>query len=420
MYKLHICRHVLSMLGSYLMYSTGYLDYIHFIKNVANHLAEINIFYVKFFQWFAFSIGHKLKNKEIYDFFINFKDNVNYTETDIDYESIYQLMDEVKREHKVITFDSMTPINSGSVALVFKAILNDKPVVVKLLRKNIEIQINEWFEQGHMIINIMRWLRIKNCNHLHKLLDHNKPTITEQCDFVKEVENIERFYNKFRKTKYVIIPKVYREYTIRNPRVIVMDYIQGERLGTFDKNDFIQFQKLCYTFITTCCFFRDICHGDLHTGNIIFVKNTNTNTNKPIYKIGVIDYGICVNLNVIEQNLIANLMRASLQNDKQSVIFHLLNFIMMDNENSTMMKEQRDEIVEHYNSLVAKQNLNSTITHYEVYVLTTMLDSHDIHISQKSSQIIYAAVSLLDTLHELEQTHSTNYPIINILFKNKK
>lgn len=201
MHKLDICKRLIYMLGCYAMYFVGYLDYIHFIKSIATHLAEINIFYVKFFQWFAFSIGHKLKNKQIYDFFINFKDNVTYTEKDIDYESIHQLA------KNAITFDNMTPINSGSIALVFKASLNDKPVAVKLLRKNIEQQINELFEQVHMIIKIMHFLGVKSCNHLDKLLEDNKPTITEQCDFLKEVDNIELFYQKFKTTKYVIIPK---------------------------------------------------------------------------------------------------------------------------------------------------------------------------------------------------------------------
>jgi predicted unusual protein kinase regulating ubiquinone biosynthesis (AarF/ABC1/UbiB family) len=113
-----------------------------------------------------------------------------------------------------------------------------------------------------------------------------------------------------------------------------MDYIQGERLGTFDKNDFIEFQKLCYTFIVSSCFFKDISHGDLHTGNIIFIKNTTRDKPTHTYKIGIIDYGICLKLNIAEQDLIANLMRVSLQNDKQSVILYLLNFIMNNDENN--------------------------------------------------------------------------------------
>ncbi len=415
MYRLHILKNIFYIFGSYIMYLIGRLDYVSFIKNIANYLAEINIFYVKFFQWFAFSIGNKLKNKEIYEFFYNFKDNVKYTEEDIDYESLHNLIDHAKAENKVITFDSMIPINSGSVALVFKATIDNKQVAVKLLRKNIRNKIHELFVQVHFIIRIMQFLGVK-CNHLHKLMDDNKPVITEQCDFLKETDNIALFYKQFKKTKYVIIPKVYIEYTTNNPNIIVMDYIQGERLCTFDKPDFIQFQKLCHTFIITCCFFKDICHGDLHTGNIIFIKNTDGD--KPIYKIGIIDYGICSTLNVAEQNLIANIMKITAQNHKNDVIIHLLNFIMSD-ENNTITNEIKDKIIEEYNKLYYnKEIITSTLTQYDFYIFTTMIDKYNIYISPKISQLIYSIISMLDTIHELEKTHNIYYPIIDILFKN--
>ena len=416
MYRLYILKNIFYIFGSYIMYLIGRLDYVSFIKNIANYLAEINIFYVKFFQWFAFSIGNKLKNKEIYEFFINFKDNVKYTEEDIDYESLHKLIDRVNSENKVIKFDSMIPINSGSVALVFKAVIDDKEVAIKLLRKNIGNKINELFVQVHFIIRIMNFFGAY-CNHLHKLMDDNKPVITEQCDFLKEVTNIELFYKKFKKTKYVIIPKVYKEYTINNPNVIVMDYIKGERLSTFDKDDFIQFQKLCYTFIITCCFFKDICHGDLHTGNIMFIKNTDGD--KAIYKIGIIDYGICSTLNIPEQNLTANIMKSIAQNQKNNVMMYILNFIMSD-ENNTITNEIKDLIIEEYNKIINNIKCNSctvTVTQYEFYILTTLIDKYNVYIAPKLSQQIYSIISMLDTIHELEETHYIYYPIIDILFK---
>jgi predicted unusual protein kinase regulating ubiquinone biosynthesis (AarF/ABC1/UbiB family) len=44
---------------------------------------------------------------------------------------------------KLVIENNYIPINSGSVALVYKACLNDKPVVVKVLRHNIKKNIEE-------------------------------------------------------------------------------------------------------------------------------------------------------------------------------------------------------------------------------------------------------------------------------------
>jgi predicted unusual protein kinase regulating ubiquinone biosynthesis (AarF/ABC1/UbiB family) len=93
-----------------------------------------------------------------------------------------------------------------------------------------------------------------------------------------------------KKLKYVKIPNVYPDVTLKYPNIILMEYIDGKTLQNIDKTDYDIYAKLLIKFVLVTLFMNGCCHGDLHIGNILFLKNDLDEKNK--YKIGVLDFGI--------------------------------------------------------------------------------------------------------------------------------
>jgi len=102
---------------------TEYLKFVYsndknqFILNISERLSNINRIYVKFIQAVS-SDQHEL-NDEIKNKLISYTDHVPYTEKDIDKKFINVLWE---NNLNLIDSNNFTPINSGLVALIYKAI----------------------------------------------------------------------------------------------------------------------------------------------------------------------------------------------------------------------------------------------------------------------------------------------------------
>ena len=133
--------------------------------------------------------------------------------------------------------------------------------------------------------------------------------MTEQLDFTNEINNIQVFYEKFKDVKDICIPHVYSYFTEANANAIVMDYIEGTRLENIDAEDKDEYSKILSRFNIKSFFYDSIYHADLHSGNIIFMKEKDTQGLNDVLKIGVIDYGIIGKLTREEQNIFFNFFK---------------------------------------------------------------------------------------------------------------
>jgi predicted unusual protein kinase regulating ubiquinone biosynthesis (AarF/ABC1/UbiB family) len=96
--------------------------------------------------------------------------------------------------------------------------------------------------------------------------------------------------------KYVKIPSANRNVTEEYPNIILMEYIDGMKINNVNKKDYEEFAKQILRFGIVTTFIHGVTHGDLHSGNILFIKNKNDD--KYPYKIGIIDFGIIYNLDI--------------------------------------------------------------------------------------------------------------------------
>ena len=283
------------------------------IKNIAYKLAKVNILCVKIFQAISLNI-----DKSINDELIKYTDHVPYSfYEDIDFDTLINI---TSQERLYINIDK--PLASGMISIVYKALLQ-KPEenepqykIIKIKRKNIEQKLDESIKNMEFLIKVftrfISFLSYFNPNlqmndfnigvELHKNID----LIKEQLDFNKEVDNMKDMKELYKNNDYIKIPEVFENITKQYPNIILMEYIDGITVSNVEESDYEIYAKQVFTFSFSSLLIKGTIHGDLHPGNILFIKEKREN-DRPIYKLGIIDFGLVYKLDEQFKNKFAEL-----------------------------------------------------------------------------------------------------------------
>jgi predicted unusual protein kinase regulating ubiquinone biosynthesis (AarF/ABC1/UbiB family) len=243
---------------------------------------------VKVFQALSFSkemISEELNNK-----MIRYTDNVPWGNEDIDQE----LLDKVKKKYN-ITFRGGYdfPIRSGMISLIYKGVRQGKDVILKMKRKDIANRLEEAVDNLLFVIYLFSFIPDYDFD-IPKIIRENTEMILNQTDFIEEMKNTKLIRKNCEHLKYVKIPEVYEEVTEEFNDVILMNFIDGERIDKIKVGEYESYAKQVVKFGLTTLLIHGVVHGDLHSGNIIFIKDDNDK--KYPYKIGVIDFGIIMRI----------------------------------------------------------------------------------------------------------------------------
>ena len=262
-------------------------NYESFIDRLTHKLASINILYVKMFQ--AFALNNALIDDKTNNKLLKFTDNAPWSSKDLDPCTLFSLED----EYDILFKDGHEPINSGMISLVFKAYKKnprDEIVIVKIKRKNIEANLDDAIEKLLFFIYVMSFLPIVNKYHIPQTVKKNISIIRQQTNFHTEIENMAKIKHNCRNLKYVKIPTADIEVTKKYPNVIFMDYIIGMPINKVLEEDYVPFAKQVLKFGLVTTLVHGVSHGDLHSGNVLFIKDDADEKYK--YKVGVLDFGI--------------------------------------------------------------------------------------------------------------------------------
>jgi predicted unusual protein kinase regulating ubiquinone biosynthesis (AarF/ABC1/UbiB family) len=275
------------IVSSEIVFYTIFNDYLRFIHNITHRLASVNILYVKLFQ--SIASNNKLIDEKTNNELLKFTDKAPWNYSDI---RLYELIEIVDRYDLILTKGFESPINSGMISLVYKAIRksDNKDVIIKMKRNNIENTLNTAIENLKLCIYLLSFIPIVHKYKIADIVNKNIEIIYHQLNFNEEVENIITIRNNCKNLKYVKIPEVYEDVTKEYPNFIMMEYINGIKINDIKEEDYYNFAKqiLKFGFVTTIV--HGSAHGDLHSGNILFIKDDDDK--KYPYKIGVIDFGI--------------------------------------------------------------------------------------------------------------------------------
>jgi predicted unusual protein kinase regulating ubiquinone biosynthesis (AarF/ABC1/UbiB family) len=266
-------------------------DYSSFIDHITRRLASINILYVKVFQ--AIASNNSLIDDKTNNELLKFTDNAPWSNSDIIYEDLLHMC---SANNIVLPEGYEIPVNAGMISLVFKGYQKETntPVIIKMKRRNIDAKLNDAIGNLETFLYLLSFIPLVHKYQLAPVINRNIDIIRRQTDFSEEVANINKIKTNCKNLKYVKIPMVYQEVTEKYPNIILMEYIDGIKINEIAEDDYEPFAKqvLKFGFVTTIV--HGATHGDLHSGNILFIKDDKDE--KYPHKIGVIDFGIIYEL----------------------------------------------------------------------------------------------------------------------------
>ena len=370
-------------------YKCNRYTYNEYIKQLALMFSRENIFFIKFFQAVC-TTSHPLLTDDILQYLNTFTDNAPYSSSEIDVESLERLI----KEHSIEIKRPFVPIKSGTISLIFEGTLKsgqgqgqdqrEESVIIKCKRVGVDDKIQDAiFNMNHLISFTKFVPHIKNLN-IHDIYNENKQSILDQLSFQNEVRNIEIYYSKWNKPglDYIKIPKVYSEITQQIPNVIVMERIVGNTIYNICPEDKDRYAKLLAKFNFKSVFYDSIYHGDIHPGNIFFIKELKVKSNASIdddsddngsddsnsddsnsddsnsddsnsdnndfkkynYKIGVIDFGIVGKFSRDMQNTIFQLFKGLYDKNHNAVAHCIIDNLVEPKD--VLTNEKKDELID--------------------------------------------------------------------------
>lgn len=290
------------------------LQYMTTGERIRKAFEELGPTYVKLGQ--ILSTRNDIFDQDIIDELSKLRDNVEEFSTDIAKE-IFVSETKLNIEDVFKEFNEV-PIAAASIGQVYEAKLySGEDVIIKIQRPNIERTIKADLEILQSGASILNDIVKENETNFEKILEEFKVQLLRELDYNFEAINAMKFYEIFKDSEEVYIPKIYSEYT--NKRVLVMEKIIGVKLSDISKIKKFGWDtdniskigvKALFKQVFECGFF----HADPHPGNI-FVLNSNC--------ISYIDFGMIGIVDKKTFNSLNNIVLAAVQKNADKIIFLL-------------------------------------------------------------------------------------------------
>ncbi|MBI2656829.1 AarF/ABC1/UbiB kinase family protein, partial [Candidatus Woesearchaeota archaeon] len=216
------------------------------------------------------------------------------------------------------------PIASASISQVYKAILKTgEKVAVKVQRPNVkhimETDIEIMFYFAKLLEKHVEKIRMYRPL---KIVNEFKEWTEKELDFRLEARNAKRFYQNFKGSKTVHIPRVYDELT--SERVLTLEFIEGIELHNIKdirkkKLDFREIIKNGFNAVMNQVFVHGIFHADPHPGNIIVMKNN---------IVAFVDFGIVGYFDEELKNKCTDLLYGIVNQDEELIMDTLVSMGM--------------------------------------------------------------------------------------------
>src|SRR5687768_12971154 len=208
------------------------------------------------------------------------------------FEDVKRTLDEELGGEKAAHLIDIEPkqLASASIAQVHTAKLRDgTPVVIKVQRPGIIARCMADMKIMRAVAAFVQRFK-KNAELANPVgvVDDFTKTLTEELDFRREAENLDRFNEIMRELghKHIRAPVPHHEYTTR--KVLVMERFSGLRVDRFDeiKARGIDGEGKLVDGLRgwfQCVVFYGFFHGDVHAGNLMLLDDGT---------IGFLDFGI--------------------------------------------------------------------------------------------------------------------------------
>jgi predicted unusual protein kinase regulating ubiquinone biosynthesis (AarF/ABC1/UbiB family) len=311
---------------------------------------------VKVFQ--AIALNNSLIDDKMNNKLLKFTDNAPWSYNDIRLDELIKLTN----DYNIVLDEGFEkPINSGMISLVFKGYKKEsgEKVIIKMKRNNIEQKLHDAIANLQTFMYFLSFLTIIQQYQITEVINKNIDIIRHQTNFSEEVENMTKMASNCKRLKYVKIPEVYTEVTNKYHNFIVMEYIEGKKINEIEKEDYEEYAKLVLKFGFVTTIVHGVSHGDLHCGNILFMKDEENKKN--MYKIGVIDFGIIYELDANYRELLFDVFTQMFEIPPRISALKLLNSCIFEPPGvfEKIPNEHKESII-HFSCEMFEEAVNSS------------------------------------------------------------
>lgn len=240
---------------------------------------------------------------------------------------------------------SEEPIASASIGQVYKALLpNGDTVAIKVQRPGIDQIISTDFKA----VRIVMWLAnfftpFGKQTNLSALYREMEATISQELDFLKELQNGVYFKKRYELFNKVSVPYYYEEYSTK--KVLTMEWVEGARITDlkFLQENGINRRELAARLVEM--FLEQLLqegqfHADPHPGNIL-VKKDGT--------IILIDFGMVGEIQRSDAVYIRQLVEGIVLEDYDQVVASLEDLrFLLPGANKELLKNIIRTLVDNY------------------------------------------------------------------------
>lgn len=289
-----------------------------------------------------------------------------------------------------LTVDEVA-IGTASIGVVYKAQLhNGQKVVVKVRRPGIAKLIHTDFEILLFIVQKLEKVssEIKFLGMSKMIADFFKSTQNE-LNFSIEAQNCERLRKNLElidKDQYLVVPKVYREYTTQE--VLVLEYLEGRPFNEFSSiseigPDMVEKLEKSIELFTHTLLADGFFHADLHGGNFFVLDNG---------KIGIIDFGLMGTLSRKNRANLISILYAVITYNFDNLVYEFLDVAEYESvpDHEELIRDIRDSISPYIGLSVKETNLTELVRN-----LIRTLSKHELYLPREWF-IIFRALMTLD------------------------
>ncbi|WP_178985571.1 ABC1 kinase family protein [Winogradskyella helgolandensis] len=256
-------------------------------------------------------------------------------------------------------FIDSNPLAAASLAQVHKArLITGEDVVLKIQRPNIKDTIGaDILIMKQLAKGLQKYSNQAKALQPLQIVASFEKSIKEELQFLREVENMERFAKNFEGNEAIHVPKVYRR--LCTDQLICMQFINGIKVSEIEVLQSLNVDTVAVAKVGVDLYLQQILengffHADPHPGNIFVIPETE--------QICFIDFGMMGSIMPNDKEALIDLLQQFLYKDVKKIIV-LIEKIAVKVEVTDYKKLEYDlyELIESVN--------NTTLEHIKISVI---------------------------------------------------